>query len=79
MRAINNIAYYRKEVGISRKSLGDLVGVDRTIIWRYENNKCNPRDSIKVKIAKALDRTVEEIFFSPCVALNATSKPTGTG
>lgn len=74
----NKLAHYRNKAGLTRKALGDIVGVDRTLIWRYEKGKCKPRDETKVRIAKALGKTVEEIFFSSSVAYNATNIQTGT-
>jgi len=68
----NKLAHYRNEAGLTRKALGDIIGVDRTLIWRYEKGKCSPRDETKIKIAKALGKTVEEIFFSSGVALETT-------
>lgn len=68
----NKLAYYRDKAGLTRKALGDMIGVDRTLIWRYEKGKCKPRDETKIKIAKALGETVEEIFFSVGVALKTT-------
>lgn len=69
----NNLEYFRKEAGMTRAKLASIVGVDRTVIWRYEKGICQPRDEVKVRIARALSKSVEEIFFSPDVASNATN------
>lgn len=68
----NKLAHYRDKAGLTRKDLGDIIGVDRTLIWRYEKGKCKPRDETKIKIAKTLGVTVEEIFFSSGVASETT-------
>lgn len=70
----NNLEYFRKKAGITRAELASLVNVDRTLIWRYEKGLCQPRDEVKVRIAKALGKTVEEIFFSPGVACDTTEQ-----
>lgn len=74
----NKLAHYRNKAGLTRKDLGDIIGVDRTLIWRYEKGKCSPRDETKIKIAKALGKSVEEIFFSSTVVCEATNASTGT-
>lgn len=69
----NNLEYFRKKAKITRAELASMVNVDRTLIWRYEKGICQPRDEVKVRIAKALGKTVEEIFFSSYVACKTTS------
>ena len=64
----NNLKYYREKLGMTRPQLAEAVGVDRTLIWRYEKGLCQPRDEIKVKISKVLNKSVEQIFFSQPVA-----------
>lgn len=70
----NNLTYFREKASLTRKDLGELVGVDRTLIWRYEKGLCQPKDETKKKIAKAIGKTVEEIFFSSSVAYDATNE-----
>ena len=64
----NNLEYYRKLRGISRPELARIIGIDRSLIWRYENDKTRPRDQVKEKIAEILDVSVEELFFKKTVA-----------
>ena len=72
----NNLQYYREQAGMTRPQLAAAVGVDRTLIWRYEKGLCQPRDEIKIRIAKVLNRTVGEVFFSPSKdRLKRPSKP----
>jgi len=74
---LNRIKEFREGLGISRPELAFRVGVDRTMMWRYEKNLCTPSDRIKIRVASELKKSVEEIFFSQPVAYNATkdSKP----
>lgn len=47
-----------------RESVAKAVGVTVSAISMYENGERIPRDSIKVKIAKYYQRSVQEIFFN---------------
>jgi len=69
----NKIKLYRESAGLTRSQLAKAIEVDRTLVWRYEHNKCQPRDEIKIRIAKVLKKTVGEIFFSQPVALQTTN------
>ncbi len=60
----NKLKYFREKAGLTRAQLAEAIGVDRTLIWRYENNKCQPRDKVKGRIAQILNASVEDIFFS---------------
>ena len=72
----SRLEYYRNLANLSRIDLALLVGVDRTVIWRYEKGMCRPRDRIKIKISNVLGKTVGDIFFSENVALENTKGPT---
>lgn len=76
---MNKIEEFRGMLGLSRPELATLVGVDRSMMWRYEKNLSIPSDRIKVRIAGVLQRSVEEIFFSQSVAFNTTVAPGLTG
>ena len=58
----NKLKYFREKKGLTRAQLAEAAGIDRTLIWRYENNKCQPRDEIKIRIAQILNESVEDIF-----------------
>jgi len=70
---MNNMEIFRRALGISRNQLASCVGVDRTMIWRYEKDLSRPSDDTKIKIAKVLGKSVEEIFFSQGVVKHATN------
>ena len=49
-------------VGLSMKSLAYACGVEIATASRWETGKLIPRDEMKLKIAKALDCKVYDIF-----------------
>jgi DNA-binding XRE family transcriptional regulator len=77
-KMVNKLEYFRNQAGLSRAELADLIAIDRTLVWRYEKGICQPRDEIKIKIAKVLGKTVGEFFFNLDVAYDATEQSTGT-
>ena len=63
----NQIRRLRFENGeISQQTLADRVGVTRQTILAIEANKYSPSLALAFRIARAFNRTVEEVFqFSP--------------
>ena len=60
----NRIAEYRRTAGLSQEKLAELAGVSRTTIWALETNRATTvLSSTILSIARALGRTVDEIFF----------------
>ena len=53
----------RGERGLTQAALAELVGVSRKTINTVENGVFIPSTLLALKIARALDRPVEEIFF----------------
>lgn len=49
--------------GYTEEKLSELSGVASDAIRAYESGERVPRDEIKVKLAEALERPVEELFF----------------
>lgn len=49
---------------LTRKALAEVVGVSKESIYKYETGERTPTDDTKIKIAKALDSTVEQLFFN---------------
>ena len=45
--------------------LGGYAGCNEVTIWRIENGLINPRDTLKLGIAAALDCEVEDIWPMP--------------
>ncbi|PPB50363.1 transcriptional regulator [Arthrobacter pityocampae] len=52
----------RKEHRLTQAELADLVGVSRQTIIAVEQGDYAPSVYLALRIAKALDRTVEELF-----------------
>ena len=59
----NCIKQLRKEAGLRQEDMANALGVSRQTIIAIENSKYNPTLELAMKIAKLLQRSVEEIFF----------------
>jgi len=57
-----NIAYYRKERGLSQIQISEAVNISRTHISRIENNDCAVSLDVIFGIAKALRLPVAKLF-----------------
>jgi transcriptional regulator with XRE-family HTH domain len=57
-----NIAYYRKEQGLSQMQLADRVDISRTHMSRIENNDCAVSLDVIFTIAKVLNIPVAKLF-----------------
>ena len=57
-----NIAYYRKERGLSQMQLAEKVNISRTHMSRIENNDCAVSLDVIFSISKALDIPVYRLF-----------------
>ena len=57
-----NIAYYRKERGLSQIQLAEAVDISRTHISRIENNDCAVSLTVIFSIAKALQIPSVKLF-----------------
>ena len=53
----------RVEKGLSQQDLADLVGATRQTIGLIEKGKYNPSLNLCIKIAKSLDRTLNDLFW----------------
>ena len=59
----NKISDFRKAQHMTQPQLAEKVGVSNyTVIQRYERGKVEPSVSTAIKIARALNTTVEELF-----------------
>lgn len=63
----NNVKLYRKAKRLTQEKLAKMTNISRPHIARIENSQNEPTISIAYRISKALDRTIEEIFFSDAV------------
>jgi len=53
----------RIEKNLSQQELADLVEVTRQTIGLIEKGNYNPTLNLCIKIAKALDRTLDQLFW----------------
>lgn len=59
----NMIKQLRKQAGLRQEDMAKELGVSRQTIIAIENDKYNPTLELAMKIARLLDRHVDEIFF----------------
>ena len=59
----NMIKQFRKEAGFRQEDMAKELGVSRQTIIAIENDKYNPTLELAMKVAKLLNRHVEDIFF----------------
>lgn len=61
----HNLPLLRKTAGLTQEQLATAVGVTRKTINTVERGHYVPSTVLALKLAAALDTTVEEIFFLP--------------
>ena len=59
----NNIKQLRKLAGLRQEDMANQLGVTRQTIIAIENDKYNPTLELAMKIARLLNKNVEDIFF----------------
>lgn len=59
----NNVKQFRKSRGLTQKELGELLCVSRQTIISIESNRYIPSTILSLKIAKFLEKKVEELFI----------------
>lgn len=60
----NNIKKYRQTMGLTQAELAEISGVSRTVIAQLESGvRENVTAETMLKISKALEKSVEEIFL----------------
>ena len=57
-----NIAYYRKEKGLSQSQLAELVNISRTHMSRIETADCAVSLDVVFDICEALEVSPEQLF-----------------
>lgn len=57
------IHVYRAKKRMTQQELADLSGVARQTIMQLEKNKYNPSLSLAVTISRALDASIDDLFF----------------
>ena len=53
----------RQQKGISQTELAKLIGVSRQTVNMIENGDYNPTIALCLKICKALDKTLNDLFW----------------
>jgi putative transcriptional regulator len=75
----NRIAALRKSKHLTQAELAKLVGISRPYLSDIETGKYkNPGSLVLLRLAKALDAKVEDIFFEHSVNHAEQMQPTGT-
>ncbi|RVU97255.1 transcriptional regulator [Coriobacteriales bacterium OH1046] len=59
----NMIKALRKQAGYRQEDMARELGVSRQTIIAIENDKYNPTLELAMKMARLLNRRVEDIFF----------------
>lgn len=59
----NRLKDYRTAAGLTQAELAELVGVSRKTINTIENRVFTPSATLALKVARALGRPVEEVFY----------------
>ncbi|MCD8308443.1 MAG: helix-turn-helix domain-containing protein [Clostridia bacterium] len=60
----NKINFYRKQKGLTLKQLADSLGYKNyQMVQQFEKGQHVPSVDIALKLARALDVTVEELFI----------------
>lgn len=61
---MNRMKFYRKEKALTLKQLSNITDISVGYLCHLENgSRNNPSMNVLNKIANALDKTVEDIFF----------------
>ena len=62
-RLLNRLKERRSELGLTQAELAEKVGVTRKTVNTVENGVFTPSTTLALKLARALDCRVEDIFF----------------
>lgn len=63
---MNKLNQIRTEHNMSRKELGDIIGVSDKTIGRYEREECYPPVNYAMRIATYFNLLIEDIYeFEP--------------
>lgn len=58
----NHLKEYRARLGVNQQEMGALVGTSRQTISQIERGDYSPSVTLALKLAKACDAQVEDIF-----------------
>ncbi|WP_414054540.1 helix-turn-helix transcriptional regulator [Macrococcus equi] len=60
---INKIKFARMEIGLTQEQLAKKVKATRQTIGLIEKGEYNPSLNLCIEIAKALDKTLDQLFW----------------
>lgn len=60
----NDVSKVRKEAGLSQEELANKAKISRPYLSEVEREKVNPSGLVMFRIAKALGKKIESIFFA---------------
>ena len=52
----------REQLRLTQEALGELIGKDQKMIWRYETGKSQPTADVVIALAKALETTTDYLL-----------------
>ncbi|WP_100066012.1 helix-turn-helix domain-containing protein [Miniphocaeibacter massiliensis] len=58
----DKIKTLRKEHNLTQTELGKILGIEKSTVSMYENNRSTPNDDIKIKIAKYFNISVDYLI-----------------
>ncbi|WP_255289263.1 helix-turn-helix transcriptional regulator [Bacillus cereus] len=61
--SVSKMKIARAEKGLTQQELADIVNVTRQTISLIESNKYNPSLKLCIQIAKALDKSLDKLFW----------------
>lgn len=65
MSFAENVKKLRLEKGLTQAELGEKIFVAQPTVRNYEQGKIEPRPNTLVRLARALDTTVEQLVEGP--------------
>ena len=63
MPLYNRLKEYRARIGVNQSEMGKLVGVSRQTVNAIEKGDYNPTINLCIAICRALDKTLDELFW----------------
>ena len=62
IKITNKIKYFRQELGITQKQLGTVASISERHLRRVENDFIEVTYTQMLRISKALNQSIEEVF-----------------
>ena len=61
---MNNIKHIRKTNGLTQQQLGDILGLKKSTICKWETGNSNPDFKTLIKLSKYFKCTIDELVLS---------------